>query len=145
MKSIEPFARWISKITYSATERRWKVALITGNIIETRTLNGATERIARIIGADVAAMVAETLGINPEAITSPVRKREHVDARHVVANILRDNFEFTFRQIKNVICIKSNHAIIRALGNAEVFEVNEKMQKVYRAYPWIKNQNETPQ
>jgi chromosomal replication initiation ATPase DnaA len=102
-------------------------------------LNGATERIARIVGADVAAMVAEALNVNPEAITSSVRKRKNVDARHVVAIILRDDFGFTYKQIKNVICVNTNHAIMRAIGNAEVFEVNEKLQKVYKAYSWIKN------
>lgn len=141
LNELDICARWIDGIKYDASKRRWIVKLFSGKIIETIRFSTLAEKIAYEIGVDIVQLVADELHIHIENVISPMRNREYTDSRHVAINILKTDFNFTYEIIKRVFELSSNQTIAHAIANAEnVREIRDKLERVHRAYPWIRNQ-----
>lgn len=139
LQNVDKLRKWIKSI--SVDGNKYKAVMLDGKIVEAYKFDRLIRLVAQLVANDTTDMVAETLNIPAREIYNlSSHKREHADARKIVAHILRHRMGFNYQLSKHAIGYVSNRSLKFAYEQIGVREVQAKLQKVYSRFPFLNDE-----
>jgi len=131
---------WIQSLKFNAEENRWEGSLKPqGAIVIRFELLDWITALERHVITELIEVCADVLSVNPEQIQKYTRNRDITDLRAVVAIIVMDHFQAIRQEsINDLLGWRNRCSFANAFKQAEVREVQQKLDKVYRAYPSLR-------
>lgn len=136
---VSNLADWINELHFDPSTRLWHVTLKPAGIIITPSLNRLVGAVERHVISELIEISSEVLNIDSAGISQRTRVRELTDLRAVVALLVFDHFpEIRQESINELLGWRNRSSVSLVVRLRDVREVNEKIEKVYRAYPQLR-------
>lgn len=139
LHDLDAFTPWVQHMAYSNTKECWIAALHPGTIIESTGFDGLAALICAHASQEIVSLVADIIGVSYADIKGRKQTREVSDARHIATYIMRKDYNIPLALTAKAVGYTTHVAVYNAIRNVEqVVEVNNKLQTIYMAYPWMK-------
>ncbi len=143
LKYIDEFAEWIIKIEYK--EGQWHAIFHPNKtVIAFKFKDILNQLILHIINKTID-LACDSLNINRSLISNPIKgkrqKQDISDSKFAIANILAARFS---DKISQIVIEKSlgwtGHGMLDySKKSSDIKEIHEKIEKIYRSHPFLKN------
>ena len=139
IKYLDEFAAWINKLEPKAGQ--WHAQFFPGKTVIAFSLVTVTEKLMEHVMNETIELACEALSTTPAHLKVKSRKRELVDCRLAIANILLTHFDhkINYETMANCLGWKSHCSMLHARDNSDVKEVKHCINKVYSRYPFLRD------
>ena len=138
---LDAYKQWI--ISIKPTSDGWEALIFPKGVFYALAMDDLIVLIGKYVMNEVIILVADALNLHYTDITEPkTRERIYGDARMVAGYILYHKFPASQDFVCNVIGWKNHASYIHARKQVDsIVELQEKRDKVYKMYPFLKDSN----
>ncbi len=135
--SLDKLAPWILKLDYR--ENQWHAQFYPGHTVIASGIEEIVKRLQRHVMNEITELACDALKTTPGKIQVRTRAREVVDKRIAIANVLLQHFDhiIPYTEMAELLGWRNHCMIIHSRNNADVKEIQHKIQSIYKRFPFL--------
>lgn len=139
---LKELAPWVQELKFNPITMQWFLQFKQGQIFQAFNLEDVIFRLEKHVVAEVVALVAEALDLNPAQILKKNSTRPLADGRIVSAIIIKKRFPgLSQKSISTALGWKTHFGVVYADKYKGIKEIDDKIANVYKTYRFLERGN----
>ncbi|WP_346856554.1 hypothetical protein [uncultured Draconibacterium sp.] len=137
---LNELAAWVQYLKFDNHTGNWQAFFKPGKIVVSPDFADIVAELEKHVVLEIIELVAEVLDLNAEAALKYTRNQNIVDLRNVSALVIENRFK-NIRQkaISELLGWRNRCSVSTAKNAKKVPEIQQKLNKVYKTYPFLKH------